>query len=131
LGAGCHIYPSAKIWAPWNLICEDRVTIAPGAVVYNPSTLFMGSHAIISQDAYICGASHDYRDPSFPMVSAPIRLGRRSWICARAIVSMGVTVGDGAVLGLGSVATRDLVPWRVYGGVPAREVGTRPELRGD
>jgi putative colanic acid biosynthesis acetyltransferase WcaF len=83
------------------------------------------SHCIISQQAYICGATHDYNHPDFPMISYNMRLGAYSWICARASVAPGVNVGAGAVLGLGSVANRDLEPWTVYSGVPAVAVKTR------
>jgi putative colanic acid biosynthesis acetyltransferase WcaF len=85
----------------------------------------MGSHAIISQQAYICGATHDYNDPAFPLISFPMSLGAYSWVCARASVSPGVNVGEGAVLGLGSVATHDLEPWTVYAGVPAQPIKQR------
>jgi putative colanic acid biosynthesis acetyltransferase WcaF len=125
LGANCHIYPRARIWAPWNLSCADQATIGDGAEVYNPAPISFGSHAIASQNSYLCGATHDYEDPAFPLISQPIRLGAYSWICARATVQPGVTVGDGAVLALGSVATKDLEPWTVYGGVPARKLKAR------
>lgn len=127
LGAHCHIYPRARIWAPWNLVCEDAVGIADGAVVYNPATVRLGSHCVVSQDAYLCGATHDIDDLAFPMVSAPITIGPYAWICARSVVCSGVTVGEGAVLGLAGVATRDLEAWTVYGGVPARML--RPRKR--
>jgi putative colanic acid biosynthesis acetyltransferase WcaF len=125
LGPRCHIYPGARIWAPWNLECQDTVAIADAVEIYNPSLVRLGSHCVVSQHAYLCGASHDLRKPGFAMISAPITIGRYAWICARATVQMGVTVGDGAVLGLGAVATRDLHPWLVYAGVPARIIGTR------
>ena len=129
LGPRCHIYPGAQIWAPWNLVCAEQATIADGAVVYNPAIIRLGSHAIVSQDAYLCGATHDYEDPAFPLISSSIVLGDNSWICARATVQPGVTVGDGAVLALGSVATKNLDAWTVYGGVPARRLKAR-EFRG-
>jgi len=59
------------------------------------------------------------------MISAPIEIGPRAWICARASVQAGVKVGAGAVLALGGVAARDLDPWTVYGGVPARRIKPR------
>lgn len=125
MGAHTHIYPKARIWAPWNLQCEDMATVADDAVIYNPEPLFLGSHAIISQQAYICGATHDYEDPAFPLIAFPIRIEAYAWVCARASVQPGVNVGEGAVLGLGAVATRDLEPWTVYGGIPARALKRR------
>ena len=129
IGPGCHFYPSGIVWAPWNLVSEDCCTLADRAEIYNPSPIYLESHCIVSQQAYICGATHDYNHPEFPMISYSMRLGAYSWICARACVSPGVRVGAGAVLGLGSVAADDLEPWTVYSGVPAVEVKmrTRPE----
>ena len=125
LGAACHFYPKGKIWAPWNLVCEDRVTLADDAELYNPSPMYLGSHAIVSQGAYVCGATHLYNEPSFRLVSFPMRLGAYSWICARAAVNPGVNVGDGAILALGSVATKDLEAFGIYAGIPARKVKER------
>lgn len=125
MGSGCHFYPSGKVWAPWNLVCEDCCTLADGAEIYNPSPIYLESHCVISQQAYVCGATHDYNDPEFPMISYSMRLGAYSWICARASIAPGVRIGAGAVLGLGSVATQDLAPWTVYCGVPAMEVKLR------
>jgi len=125
LGPNCHIYPKARIWAPWNLVCGDVVAIADEVIVYNPSLITLGSHSTISQQAYLCGATHDYDMPEFPMVSSPISVGAYAWVCARAAVQPGVSVGDGAILGFGSIATRDLEPWSVYAGIPARRIKNR------
>jgi putative colanic acid biosynthesis acetyltransferase WcaF len=125
LGPNCHFYPRSKVWAPWNLICADQVTAADGAEIYNPAPMRFGSHAIVSQDAFLCGATHDYNDPRFPLLAYAMSFGNYSWVCARASVGPGVNLGDGSVLGLGSVATRDLEPWGVYAGVPAVKVKER------
>ena len=125
LGPNCHFYPKSRIWAPWNLICADGASMGDEAEIYNPPPVSMGSHAIVSQQAYICGATHDYNDPAFPLISFPMSVGAYAWVCARASVSPGVNVGEGAVLGLGSIATRDLEPWTVYAGVPARPIKRR------
>jgi putative colanic acid biosynthesis acetyltransferase WcaF len=130
LGPNCHFYPKSRVWAPWNLECADGVSLGDEAEIYNPSPVSLGSHAIVSQQAYICGATHDYNDPAFPLISFPMSVGAYSWVCARASVCPGVNVGEGAVLGLASVATRDLEPWTVYAGAPAqllkRRVGREP-----
>jgi putative colanic acid biosynthesis acetyltransferase WcaF len=125
MGPHCHFYPKSKIWAPWNLICADNVTAGDGVDIYNPAPMRFGSHAIMSQNAFICGATHDYDDPRFPLLAYAMELGPYSWVCARAIVAPGVSLGEGAVLGLGSVATRDLEPWTVYAGTPAQKIKDR------
>lgn len=125
LGRGCHIYPKARIWAPWNLTCGDVVAVADEAIIYNPERVQLGSHSTISQQAYLCGASHDPNHPAFPLVAAPINVGAYAWVCARATVQLGVHVGEGAVLGLGAVATKDLEPWSIYVGIPARKIKDR------
>ena len=125
LAPNCHFYPKCRVWAPWNLVCEDTVGVGDDAELYNPSRLTIGSHAVISQGAYLCGATHLYNEPSFRLVSYPMTVGAYAWVCARATVSPGVNVGDGAILALGSVATKDLEPFGIYAGMPARKVKER------
>ena len=125
MGANCHFYPGSKVWAPWNLICSDQVTAADGAEIYNPAPITLGSHAILSQEAYLCGATHDYDDPAFPLLAYASTVGAYAWVCARASIAPGVNIGEGAVLGLGSVATRSLEAWTVYAGAPAVKIKER------
>lgn len=60
-----------------------------------------------------------------PLVPKVIRIGARAWIAARAFVGPGVTIGDGAVVGACSCVVRDVLPWTVVAGNPARPVKTR------
>lgn len=124
------IYPTCSIWAPWNLVCSSHVTIGDGAEIYNPVSLRLDTHVILSQQSYVCGATHDYNDPAFPLIAYPMRFGAYAWVCARASVAPGVNLGEGAVLGLGSVAARDLEPWGVYSGVPAVRIKDRVPVPG-
>lgn len=128
LGPNCRFYPASRVWAPWNLSCDDAVFVADGVELYNPAPMALGSHAIVSQGAFLCGATHDYNNPAFPVIAFPMRMGRYSWVAARAVVSPGVNLGDGAILGLASVATRDLEPWSIYAGVPARKIKARTPM---
>jgi putative colanic acid biosynthesis acetyltransferase WcaF len=125
MGPDCHFYPGSKVWAPWNLFCEDQVAVGDGAEIYNPAPMRFGSHSIVSQGAYLCGATHDFDDPAFPLLAFSMEVGAYAWICARASVGPGVNVGEGAVLGLASVASRNLEPWGVYAGAPAVKVKER------
>jgi putative colanic acid biosynthesis acetyltransferase WcaF len=127
LGAINFIYPSARIWAPWLLETGDLVTIGRGAEIYNPGGVSLGHRTIISQDAYLCGATHDYQTVDFTYITKMIRTEPQVWICARAIVLPGVVCKAGSVLGAGSVTSRDLEEWTVYAGNPA--VAVKPRKR--
>jgi putative colanic acid biosynthesis acetyltransferase WcaF len=135
MGAYCRFYPGSRVWAPWNLACADRVAAGDGAEIYNPAMIEFGSRAIVSQGAYVCGATHDFDDPALPLIAYRMRIGAHAWVCARACVGPGVNLGEGAVLGLGSVAARDLDAWGVYAGAPAVKVKERKPVvvidRGD
>lgn len=69
LGPTCKFCPSSRVWAPWNLMCGDLVAVGDGAEIYNPAPVRVGSHAILSQDSYLCGATHDFDDPAFPLLA--------------------------------------------------------------
>ncbi len=128
MGPDCHFYPASKVWAPWNLDCADQVTAADGVEIYNPAPMHFGSHAIVSQGAYLCGATHDYNRADFPLLAYEMRFGAYCWICARASVAPGVQVAEGAVLGMASVATRSLDAWTVYAGNPATALKPRVHM---
>jgi putative colanic acid biosynthesis acetyltransferase WcaF len=116
------VYPSVHIWAPWNLETGRTVGIGDGAWIYNPDRIILEDFAIISQDAFLCAASHDYTQWTFPLITAQVRVSRHAWVAARAFVHMGVTIGEGCVIGAGSVVTRDTPPWTVCAGNPCKTI---------
>ena len=123
--ATARVYGTARIWTPWNLAMGPRSVLGDAVDCYNVAMVTLEEGAIVSQYAYLCTAGHDIHDPGFGLTFAPITLKRQSWVCAKAIVGMGVTVGEGAVVALGAVAVESVVPWAVVGGNPAREIGKR------
>lgn len=125
VGRWCAVAAGAKIWAPWNLTLGDFVSVANGAELYDVAPIVVGNHITISQDAYICTASHDISSKLKPLVYHPIAIADFSWICARAIVLPGVTIGEGAVVAAGAVVTKDVEPWTVVGGNPAKFIKKR------
>ena len=125
IGKGVHIYPRAKIWAPWNLTMGDRSCLANGVGCYNVAPIAIGADVVISQDAYLCTATHDYNDRAFPLLTAPIIIESHVWVAAGAFISPGVTLHRGVVAGARSVVTRNQPAWSVVAGNPARIVNPR------
>ncbi len=126
LGRNVHVYPGARVWAPWNLTMGDHAAVADGVTLYNISPIEIGEHAIVSQGAHLCTGSHDYNSDTFQLIAAPIVLGRHVWVCAEAFLSPGVVIAEGAVIAPRAVVTRSLAQaWTVYGGLPAAPIGQR------
>jgi putative colanic acid biosynthesis acetyltransferase WcaF len=125
IGPGAHPYPTARVWAPWNLTMERDSCLGHYVICYSVARIVIGEGAVVSQYAYLCSASHDYEDPSFPLTSAPIEIGPMAWIAAGAFIGPGVSVGEGAVAGAKSVVFRDVPSWTVVAGNPARSIKRR------
>jgi len=98
IGPGVHVYPSAKIWAPWNLVMGKNSCLASNVDCYNVATVTLGDGATVSQYSYLCTASRDYQDPSLPLIAAPITLDTKAWVAADVYIGPGVTVGQGSVV---------------------------------
>ena len=92
---------------------------------YNVNQIVIGDQAVVSQDVFLCTASHDVTSPIMELTTAPIRIEPQAWICARAIILPGVTVGEGAVVAAGSVVTRPVDSWQIIGGNPAKFIRKR------
>ena len=125
IGKYTIIYPSAKIWAPWNLIIGKNCCIGPNVFCYNPSLLKLGNKVVISQNTYICGGSHDINSISLPFKCLPIKINDYVWICADSFIMMGINIGEGAVIGERSVVVKDIQPYNVVAGNPAKFVKKR------
>src|SRR6266571_8255409 len=121
VGRNVHVYPSATIYFPWNLEAGDESAIGEYAFIYNLGGVTIGARATISHRAHLCAGTHDHTKPDFPLLRPPIVIGSDAWICADAFVGPAVTVGEGAIVGAGAVAMKDVRPWRIVIGNPARE----------
>lgn len=133
LGRGVFPFPSLQVWAPWNLEVGDHCALSDGVNCYSVDRIVIGSHVTISQDSFLCTATHDYEDPHFALITAPIRIGDGAWVAADAFIAPGVTLGEGAVVGARASVFRDVAPWTVVAGNPARLIKQRrlrsPEMK--
>jgi len=126
IGNSVNIYPSAQIYLPWNLFIDEDSSIGEWAIIYNLGPIKIGRSVTISTRAHLCAGTHDYRDVSFPLLRLPINVCQDSWICAEAFVGPKVTIGRGDIVGARAVAVRDVEPWSIVVGNPARFLKYRP-----
>ena len=84
-----------------------------------------GSNVSIGPEAAILTLGHDPQSPDFADRGGDVRIGDRAWIAYRAIVLPGVEIGEGAVVAAGAVVTRNVAPYTIVAGNPARPVGSR------
>lgn len=125
LGKAVHVYPTARIWAPWNLEMGDHSCLSEQVDCYCVDKIRIGAHVTVSQYSILCTASHDYTDLDMPLVTAPIMIGERAWVTADVFVAPGVNIGEGAVVLARSNVFRDVGPWVVVAGNPAKPVKAR------
>lgn len=120
------IYPSVLVFAPWNIKIGAYSCIAPHTELYcKAGRITIGANTVISQGSYICCASHDINSRRHSLIGKDIVIGDRVWIAADAFVGMGVTLHDGAVVGARAAVFKDVAPWTVVGGNPARQISKR------
>lgn len=117
---GAHPYPSARVWAPWNLTMGEGSCLGDYVDCYSVDRVTIEPYATVSQYSFLCTASHDYMVKAMPVITAPIRIGRQAWVAADTFVGPGVTIGEGAVVGARASVFRNVDPWTVVGGNPAR-----------
>ena len=119
IGKSVVIKPGTIIKFPWRLVIGDSSWIGQDVWIDNLADVAIGSNVCISQGAYLCTGSHDWSSSTFDLIVKPITIVDGAWLAAKSTIGPGVTVGEGAVLGLGSVTSKDLEPWSVYSGSPA------------
>ncbi len=114
------VHQRARIQIPWNLIMYDRACIGDRANAYSLDIIEIHEHATIAQEAYICTGTHDFNSPSKNLVTAPIIIGAHAFIGARSFILPGITIGEHAVIGACSVVTKNILPYTVVKGNPAK-----------
>jgi putative colanic acid biosynthesis acetyltransferase WcaF len=103
----------------------DHSCLSENVDCYSVDCISIGTQAVVSQGAFLCCASHDIASPTMELTYRPIVIGNNAWVAARAFVGPGVTVGEGAVVGACAVVTKNVDPWSVVAGNPAKFIKKR------
>lgn len=122
VGQGVVIRGGVQINFPWRLKIGDHVWIGDGVQILALGEVNIESHCCISQQAYLCTGSHDFSKPTFDLIVKPIIIREGSWVCARAFIGPGVSVGPSSLVAAGAIVTKDVPAKTMVGGNPAKEV---------
>ena len=125
LHSTARVYPGVRIWHPSRLIMHECSCVAERVDVYNPDTVVIEKGATVSQGTWLCTATHDFDDPSHPLVTSPIRIGEGAWVAGEVFVGPGVQVGARAVALARAVLVKDIQDDEVVGGNPAQVLRKR------
>jgi putative colanic acid biosynthesis acetyltransferase WcaF len=120
IGQGVLIRPTARFTYPWKVTIGDYSWVGDDVVFYSIDRITIGSHAVISQKCYLCTASHNIQQETFPLTTAPITIGNGVWVATDCFVAPGVNIGANAVIGARSSIFRDIPSQQVAWGTPCK-----------
>ncbi len=120
IGKGVVIKPGVRVKYPWHLVVGNWSWIGESCWIDNLTRVAIGSHACLSQGAYLCTGNHDWRDPQFGLIVRGITVEDGAWVGAKAILMPGVVLGQGAVAGAGSVVAKPIPAGEIHTGNPAQ-----------
>lgn len=132
VGEGAFIAEDVRVIEPSGLVLGPRAGVAPGAVLDCRGGLTIGADTMIGIQSILLTSGHRFTSRESPMraqgfTQAPVTIGDDVWVGARVIVLPGTTVGAGAILAAGATVTKDVPPYAIVAGTPAKFIGWRPE----
>lgn len=126
LGRGVVIYGDVELWSMNRIYIGSRSVIGHSCFLDGRRGLTIGEDVNFSSGVWIWTLQHDLRSPTFDTVGGQTIVQDRAWLCSRCTLLPGVTIGEGAVVAAGAVVTKDVAPYTVVAGIPAKPVGERP-----
>ena len=125
VGKMVEFKPCVNIKYPWNLTIGDEVWIGENVWIDSLVPITIGSNICISQDVRLYTGSHNYKKPSFDLITGGITIEDGVWLCAGAIINQGVTLGSHSIVTAGSVVAKNTDAYGIYQGNPAVKIRER------
>ncbi len=125
VGKNIKIKPSVNIKYPWKLTIGNNSWIGEYVWIDNLDDVFIGANVCLSQGSMLLTGNHNYKSTTFDLITKPIHLEDGVWIGAKSLVTPGVTCKTHSVLTAFSVASKDLEPYTIYSGNPAKKKRVR------
>lgn len=122
-------YMGGKSFVSSDLKAGFYSYIGPNCILYKKVEI--GNYSMLANDVSIIGADHNYNQIGTPIIFSgkpelkETKIGNDVWVGAYTKIKTGVTIGDGVIIAMGSVVTKDVPAYTIYGGVPAKEIKKR------
>lgn len=119
------ISAKATIIDPWNLTMGKQSSLGDYSYLSCRDKVIIGSKSCIGRGVYLSTGSHNIYSEHFEMITGPIEIGDCVWVATNSTVFKDVKISDGAVIGAKSLVTKNVEPWTVVGGNPAKFIKKR------
>lgn len=120
-----RFFEGVHVRNPKGITMGDGCSIGTRVLLDGRKGLTIGKSVVFGYECIIWTLNHDYQDVNFCTKGAPVYIGDYAWICSRSIILPGVTIGEGAVVASGAIVTKDVPPYAIVAGMPAKIVGER------
>jgi acetyltransferase-like isoleucine patch superfamily enzyme len=121
------IYCGCRFFDPWGITIGENSIIGDHAFLDGRYKICIGNNVNISGNVKLYTLEHDINSSNFEGKGGTININDWAYICSSSIILPGVTIGEGAVVAAGAVVTKDVDPWTLVGGVPAKFIKLRPK----
>lgn len=119
------IYGGAKLRSPWKIKVGAFSIIGEDNLLDGRGELIIGENVNIGSGVWLWTMEHDLNDPSFTAIKGRIFIDDYAWVSSRVTILPNVSIGKGAVVAAGAVVVKDVPPFAIVGGVPAKVIGHR------
>jgi len=130
MGENVHLLAGVKLHSPHNISIGHNVSINYGTSLGGTDDLTLGNYVLIGPNCTLLTANHQYDDWKIPVIhqgitKAPIVIEDNVWLGVNVVVLPGVTIGKGTIVAAGAVVSKDVPPYSIVGGVPAKVIKSR------
>ncbi len=125
IGKSTSFHWRTRFFKPWKIVIGDNSIIGNDAMLDAREGITIGNNVSLSMGVWIWTMEHDPQDPYYRGTGGSVYIQDYVWISCRVVILPGITIGKGAVVAAGAVVTKDVAPYTIVGGVPAKEIGKR------
>jgi len=125
VGKHVHVYPSTRLYMPWNVELGDWTSLGDDVFVYSLGKVRLGEKVTLSYRSHLCAGTHDLDDPGLRLLKPPIFIADGVWVGTEAFIGPGIRIGNCAIVGARAVVTKDVGELDIVAGNPAKVIGRR------